>query len=60
MYFLKLSFTHPKLNFNVDPKLPNPDVAVLVMGIVSDRCMLLLSCVESSNVAERCPLNKMG
>lgn len=50
--------THPK-NFNDDPNPAKLDVMELA-GIVSDRCKLLFKCVESSNVALRCPLNRIG
>lgn len=33
---------------------------LLATGIVSDRCMLFPICVDSSNVALRCPLKRIG
>lgn len=45
--------TYPKLNFNEDPMLAKLDVTELLTGIVSDRCMLLFNCSESSKVADR-------
>lgn len=42
-----------------EPKLAKLD-ATLEPGIVSERCMLLLKCVDSSKVALRWPLNKIG